>query len=119
MVVTLRNRTPGGTTLHGFVDTDWASDVNDRKSTLGFVFMLGGVLVVARQAIVEMLHNLADIAWEFGVMDGAGDGEGDGEGLLDVEPRVGGRSKLCKCELVKQTMREEGRELQEEKKRER
>ena len=31
--------TPGGTTLHGFVDTDWASDVNDRKSTSGFVFL--------------------------------------------------------------------------------
>jgi hypothetical protein len=37
--------TPGGTVLHGFVDADWGSDVNDRKSTSGFVFMLGGAAV--------------------------------------------------------------------------
>jgi hypothetical protein len=36
---------PGGNTLHGFVDADWASDVNDRKSTSGFVFMLGGAAI--------------------------------------------------------------------------
>ena len=33
---------PNGTTLKGFVDADWASDVNDRKSTSGFIFMLAG-----------------------------------------------------------------------------
>src|SRR5260370_38070911 len=33
--------TPSGTVLHGFIDTDWASNVNDRTSTSGFVFMLG------------------------------------------------------------------------------
>ena len=37
--------TPDGITLHGFVDADWASDVNDRKSMSGFVFMLGGAAV--------------------------------------------------------------------------
>ena len=31
--------------MHGFVDADWASDVNDRKSTSGFVFMLGGAAI--------------------------------------------------------------------------
>jgi hypothetical protein len=31
--------------LHGFVDADWASDVNNCKSTSGFVFMLGGAVV--------------------------------------------------------------------------
>ena len=28
--------------LHGYVDTDWASDVNNCKSILGFMFMLAG-----------------------------------------------------------------------------
>ncbi|HEX4706357.1 MAG TPA: reverse transcriptase domain-containing protein, partial [Candidatus Udaeobacter sp.] len=36
---------PNGTTLQGYVDADWASDVNDRKSTTGFVFMLGGCAI--------------------------------------------------------------------------
>jgi hypothetical protein len=34
-----------GTKLLGYVDADWASDVNDRKSTSGFVFMLGGASI--------------------------------------------------------------------------
>jgi hypothetical protein len=29
-------------TLHGYIDADWTSDVNDHKSTSGFVFMLAG-----------------------------------------------------------------------------
>src|SRR5260370_2655126 len=37
--------TPSGTVLHGFVDADCATDVNDRKSTSGFVFMLGGAAI--------------------------------------------------------------------------
>ena len=37
--------TPGGTTLHGFVNANWASDVNNQNSTLGFVLMLGGAAV--------------------------------------------------------------------------
>lgn len=31
--------------LSGYVDADWASDVNDRRSTSGFVFMLGGAAI--------------------------------------------------------------------------
>ena len=34
-----------GTTLCGFVDVDWASDINDRKSTSGFVFILAGAAI--------------------------------------------------------------------------
>src|SRR5216684_423630 len=37
--------TPSRTVLHGFVDANWASDVNDHKSTSGFVFMLGGTAI--------------------------------------------------------------------------
>jgi hypothetical protein len=40
--LTFQRGNPDGTTLHGFVDADWASDIADRKSTSGFVFMLGG-----------------------------------------------------------------------------
>jgi hypothetical protein len=36
---------PNGMALSGYVDADWASDVNDRKSTSGFVFMLGGAAI--------------------------------------------------------------------------
>jgi len=34
--------TDAGITLHGFTDADWGSDVNDRRSTSGYVFMLAG-----------------------------------------------------------------------------
>jgi hypothetical protein len=37
--------TPGSLMLHGFIDADWASDVNDCKSMSGFIFMLGGTAV--------------------------------------------------------------------------
>jgi hypothetical protein len=36
---------PNGATLQGFVDANWASDVNDRKSTSGFVFTLAGAAI--------------------------------------------------------------------------
>ena len=31
--------------LHGFSDSDWAGDVGDRRSTSGYVFLLGGAAV--------------------------------------------------------------------------
>jgi hypothetical protein len=35
-----QQETPEGPTLIGYVDADWASDVNDCKSMLRFIFML-------------------------------------------------------------------------------
>src|SRR5260370_14530688 len=55
--------TPSRTVLHGFVNTDWASDVNDCKSTSGFVFMLGGVTIswsLKKQAAVALLSTEAE-----------------------------------------------------------
>src|SRR5712692_3909452 len=55
--------TPSGTVLHGFVDADWASNVNDRKSTSGFVFMLGGAAISwssKKQATVALLSTEAE-----------------------------------------------------------
>lgn len=31
--------------LSGFVDADWASDVNDRRSTTGYCFSIGSAAV--------------------------------------------------------------------------
>jgi hypothetical protein len=38
-------RSPKGAILQRFVNADWASNVNDRKSTSGFVFFLGGAAI--------------------------------------------------------------------------
>jgi hypothetical protein len=40
-----QQETQDGTRLHGYVNTDWASNVNNRKSTSGFIFMLAGRVI--------------------------------------------------------------------------
>jgi len=37
-----RHRVPGGNTILGYMDTNWGSNVNDCKSTLGYMFTLSG-----------------------------------------------------------------------------
>ena len=54
---------PGGTDLHGYVDADWASDINDHKSTSSYVFMLAGGAVSwssKKQASVALLSTEAE-----------------------------------------------------------
>ena len=49
--------------LNGYVDADWASDMNDCKSTSGFVFMLAGGAVCwssKRQASVALSSTKAE-----------------------------------------------------------
>jgi hypothetical protein len=51
-----------GTCLHGYVDADWASNVNDCKSTSGFVFMLTGGAIswsLKKQQTVALLSTEA------------------------------------------------------------
>jgi hypothetical protein len=36
---------PTSSTLQGFVDVDWASNINDRKSMSSFIFMLAGAAI--------------------------------------------------------------------------
>jgi len=40
-----RQGTPDGSTLFSYADADWASDVNNHKSTSGYVFKLAGAAV--------------------------------------------------------------------------
>jgi len=40
-----RRGTPGGDTILRYMDTDWGSDVNDCKSTLGYAFTLSGGVI--------------------------------------------------------------------------
>jgi hypothetical protein len=61
--LTFQRGAPNGTVLKGFVDADWASDVNDRKSTSGFVFMLAGGAVSwgsKKQSAVALLSTEAE-----------------------------------------------------------
>jgi len=62
--------------LKGFVDADWASDVNDRKSTFGFIFMLTGgaiswgskkqsavVLLSTEAEYIAAAHAAKEVVW--------------------------------------------------------
>ena len=40
---------------YGYTDADWAGDTNDRKSTSGYMFMLGGAAVSWKQTRQSML----------------------------------------------------------------
>ena len=40
-----KHGTPHGTTLHGFIDADWASNINNRKLMFGFIFILAGATI--------------------------------------------------------------------------
>ena len=54
---------PNGNVLNGYVDADWASDMNDCKSTSGFVFMLAGGAVcwsLKKQASVALSSTEAE-----------------------------------------------------------
>jgi hypothetical protein len=61
--LTFQRGAPNGTILKGFVNANWASDVNDRKSTSGFVFMLAGGAVSwgsKKQSAVALLSTEAE-----------------------------------------------------------
>jgi hypothetical protein len=36
----------GEVKLEGFIDADWACDTNTRRSTIGYVFKLGGSIII-------------------------------------------------------------------------
>jgi hypothetical protein len=49
--------------LHGYIDADWASDVNDRKSMSRYVFMLAGGAISwssKKQPSVALLSTKAE-----------------------------------------------------------
>ena len=45
MNVALRYRETSNTILYGYSDSDFASDTTDRRSTMGYAFLLGGAAV--------------------------------------------------------------------------
>lgn len=50
--------------LHGFVESDWASDASDRKSYTGFCFMLSGS-AISWQSIKQKTVTLSSTETEY------------------------------------------------------
>ena len=51
--------------LTGFTDSDWAGDGNDRKSTSGFVFMIGsGPICWSNKKQATLAHSLAKAEYQ-------------------------------------------------------
>jgi hypothetical protein len=61
--LTFQRGAPNGTILKGFINTNWASDVNNCKSTSGFIFMLAGGTVSwgsKKQSAIALLSTKAE-----------------------------------------------------------
>ncbi len=48
----------GSSSIIGYTDSDWAGDVNDRKSTSGYMFLLSGGPISRRSQNKSVLHFL-------------------------------------------------------------
>lgn len=111
----IRYKQGEGEKLVGFVDSDYAGDVADRKSTSGYVFMLGGGAVSwasKKQPIVTLSTTEAEFVsaaygacqgvWLRNILEEIGCAQGDGTVLfcdnsstikLSKNPVLHGRSK--------------------------
>jgi hypothetical protein len=74
-------------TLHGYINADWASNVNDQKLTSGFVFMLtGGAILwsLKKQGVIALssteskyiasAHAMKEATWLWQLLSNLGHG---------------------------------------------